>query len=115
MKRTSGLNGYVNKQNCRIWFEANPKVYVETPLHPEKLTVSYALWAVDPHQKFKRGVFVRSESGYRRKGSSRVGRIVVVRTIGVMQWIFKSNTLQKNNYPTVAQWLGNREDNLTRD
>ncbi|GFW61064.1 histone-lysine N-methyltransferase SETMAR [Trichonephila clavipes] len=32
------LNGYVNKQNCRIWIEANPKVYVETPLHPEKLT-----------------------------------------------------------------------------
>ncbi|GFX44164.1 uncharacterized protein TNCV_4119601 [Trichonephila clavipes] len=33
------LNGYVNKQNCRIWNEANPQVYVETPLHPEKLTV----------------------------------------------------------------------------
>ncbi|GFW09762.1 hypothetical protein TNCV_868241 [Trichonephila clavipes] len=23
------LNGYVNKQNCRIWSEANPHVYVE--------------------------------------------------------------------------------------
>ncbi|GFU54305.1 transposable element Tcb1 transposase [Trichonephila clavipes] len=33
------LNGYVNKQNCRI-----PQVYVETPLHPEKLTVWCALW-----------------------------------------------------------------------
>ncbi|GFT86274.1 DUF4817 domain-containing protein [Trichonephila clavipes] len=33
------LNGYVNKQNCRIWSEVNPQVYVETPLHPEKLTV----------------------------------------------------------------------------
>ncbi|GFS70962.1 transposase [Trichonephila clavipes] len=32
------LNGYVNKQNCHIWSEANPQVYVETPLHPEKLT-----------------------------------------------------------------------------
>ncbi|GFV00518.1 transposable element Tc3 transposase [Trichonephila clavipes] len=32
------LNGYVDKQNCRIWGEANPQVYVETPLHPEKLT-----------------------------------------------------------------------------
>ncbi|GFW49258.1 hypothetical protein TNCV_3057681 [Trichonephila clavipes] len=31
------LNGYVNKQNCRIGSEANPQVYVETPLHPEKL------------------------------------------------------------------------------
>ncbi|GFW53743.1 hypothetical protein TNCV_3938371 [Trichonephila clavipes] len=39
------LNGYVNKQNCRIWSEANPQVYVETPLHPEKLTVWCASWA----------------------------------------------------------------------
>ncbi|GFS95235.1 putative DD41D transposase [Trichonephila clavipes] len=39
------LNGYVNKQNCRIWSEANPQVYVETPFHPEKLTVWCALWA----------------------------------------------------------------------
>ncbi|GFU11903.1 hypothetical protein TNCV_2161621 [Trichonephila clavipes] len=33
------LNGYVNKQNGSIWSEANPQVYVETPLLPEKLTV----------------------------------------------------------------------------
>ncbi|GFX15290.1 uncharacterized protein TNCV_3302201 [Trichonephila clavipes] len=39
------LNDNVNKQNCRIWSEANPQVYVETPLHPEKLTVWCALWA----------------------------------------------------------------------
>ncbi|GFV67698.1 uncharacterized protein TNCV_4623781 [Trichonephila clavipes] len=39
------LNGYVNKQNCCIWSEANPQVYVETPLHSEKLTVWCALWA----------------------------------------------------------------------
>ncbi|GFT73423.1 hypothetical protein TNCV_1700171 [Trichonephila clavipes] len=39
------LNGYVNKQNCRIWSEPNPQVYLETPLHPEKLTVWCALWA----------------------------------------------------------------------
>ncbi|GFX50827.1 transposable element Tc3 transposase [Trichonephila clavipes] len=39
------LNGYVNKQNCRIWSEANLQVYVETALHPEKLTVWCALWA----------------------------------------------------------------------
>ncbi|GFU64880.1 putative DD41D transposase [Trichonephila clavipes] len=46
------LNGYVNKQNCRIWSEANPQVYVETPFHPEKLTVWCALWAggiIDPY------------------------------------------------------------------
>ncbi|GFV85473.1 hypothetical protein TNCV_3772971 [Trichonephila clavipes] len=42
------LNGYVNKQNCRIWSEANPQVYVKTPLHPEKLTVWCALWAGGP-------------------------------------------------------------------
>ncbi|GFW63727.1 uncharacterized protein TNCV_4940191 [Trichonephila clavipes] len=39
------LNGYVNKQNRCIWSEANPQVYVETPFHPEKLTVWCALWA----------------------------------------------------------------------
>ncbi|GFS76474.1 hypothetical protein TNCV_1620971 [Trichonephila clavipes] len=39
------LNSYVNKQNCHIWSEANPQVYVETPLYPEKLTVWCALWA----------------------------------------------------------------------
>ncbi|GFV77642.1 DUF4817 domain-containing protein [Trichonephila clavipes] len=38
------LNGYVNKQNCRIWSKANPQVHVETPLHPEKLTVWCELW-----------------------------------------------------------------------
>ncbi|GFT80752.1 DUF4817 domain-containing protein [Trichonephila clavipes] len=38
------LNGYVNKQNCRIWSEANPQVYVETPLH-QKTAVWCALWA----------------------------------------------------------------------
>ncbi|GFT87012.1 tc3a_0 protein [Trichonephila clavipes] len=49
------LNGYVNKQNCRIWSEANPQVYVETPLHPEKLTVWCALWAGGiPLQKRRR-------------------------------------------------------------
>ncbi|GFX30729.1 DUF4817 domain-containing protein [Trichonephila clavipes] len=39
------FNGNVNKQNCRIWSEVNSQVYVETPLHPEKLTVWCALWA----------------------------------------------------------------------
>ncbi|GFW15851.1 hypothetical protein TNCV_4431251 [Trichonephila clavipes] len=39
------LNGYVNKQNCRMWSEAIPQVYAETSLHPEKLTVWCALWA----------------------------------------------------------------------
>ncbi|GFX08361.1 transposable element Tcb1 transposase [Trichonephila clavipes] len=46
------LNGCVNKQNCHIWSEANPQVYVETPLHSEKLTVWCSLWAggiIDPY------------------------------------------------------------------
>ncbi|GFV58852.1 hypothetical protein TNCV_1260791 [Trichonephila clavipes] len=43
------LNGYVNKQNCRIWSEANLQVYAETPLHPEKLTVWCALRAGGIH------------------------------------------------------------------
>ncbi|GFV60541.1 uncharacterized protein TNCV_3471761 [Trichonephila clavipes] len=45
-------NGYVNKQNCRICSEANKQVYVETPLHIEKLTVWCALWGggiIDPY------------------------------------------------------------------
>ncbi|GFU23566.1 uncharacterized protein TNCV_1343531 [Trichonephila clavipes] len=50
------LNGYVNKQNCCIWSEANPQVYVETPLHPEKLTVWYALWAG--------GIFFKNDEGH---------------------------------------------------
>ncbi|GFU85288.1 transposable element Tc3 transposase [Trichonephila clavipes] len=32
-------------KNCRIFSKANPQVYVETPLHPETLTVCCALWA----------------------------------------------------------------------
>ncbi|GFV85584.1 uncharacterized protein TNCV_3774081 [Trichonephila clavipes] len=46
------LIGYINKQNCHIWSEANSQVYVEAPLHPEKLTVWCALWAggiIGPH------------------------------------------------------------------
>ncbi|GFV39301.1 uncharacterized protein TNCV_1230031 [Trichonephila clavipes] len=53
------LNGYVNKQNCRIWSEANPPL-TETPLHPEKLTVWCALWAggiIGPY-------FFKNDEGY---------------------------------------------------
>lgn len=39
------LNGYVNKQNCRIWSEENPREFMETPLHPQKITVWCGLWA----------------------------------------------------------------------
>ncbi|CAH1374537.1 unnamed protein product, partial [Tenebrio molitor] len=39
------LSGYVNSQNMRIWSTENPHVYVEAPLHPQKIgfwtTVNY--------------------------------------------------------------------------
>ncbi|GFU96715.1 hypothetical protein TNCV_839401 [Trichonephila clavipes] len=57
------LNGYVNKQNCRIWSEANPQVYVETPLHPEKLAVWCALWAggiLGPYSKTMKATTLQS-------------------------------------------------------
>ena len=33
------LNGFVNKQNMRDWSATNPNVLLETPLHPQKVTV----------------------------------------------------------------------------
>ena len=38
------LDGYVNKQNYRIWGPENPQVIEDRPLHPEKVTVLCALW-----------------------------------------------------------------------
>ncbi|CAH1991124.1 unnamed protein product [Acanthoscelides obtectus] len=39
------LNGTVNKQNCRIWANENPREYREQPMHPQKVTVWCALWS----------------------------------------------------------------------
>ncbi|CAH1988625.1 unnamed protein product [Acanthoscelides obtectus] len=39
------LNGYVNKQNCRIWSKDQPEALQELPMHPEKITVWCGLWA----------------------------------------------------------------------
>lgn len=39
------LNGYVNKQNCRIWSEDQPEALQELPMHPKKVTVWCGLWA----------------------------------------------------------------------
>ena len=39
------LNGFVNKQNCRIQSEDNPQEFLQTPLHPEKCTVWCGLHA----------------------------------------------------------------------
>lgn len=39
------LNGYVNKQNARIWGNEQPEEVEQLPLHPEKTTVWCGLWA----------------------------------------------------------------------
>jgi hypothetical protein len=46
------LNGYVNKQNCRIWGAENPRVIQERPMHPQRVTVWCGFWAggvIGPH------------------------------------------------------------------
>jgi len=39
------LNGYVYKQNCRIWGTKNPNVIIKKPMHPPRVTVWCALWS----------------------------------------------------------------------
>ncbi len=39
------LFGHVNKQNCRIWSEENPRTFKTTELHPKWVTVWAALSA----------------------------------------------------------------------
>ena len=40
------LSGFVNKQNCHIWTNDNPRVVVEKPMHPQRVTVWCGLCAV---------------------------------------------------------------------
>ena len=35
---------YANKQNCRIWGSENPKMIIENPLYPQRVTVQYGFW-----------------------------------------------------------------------
>lgn len=39
------LSGFVNKQNCRIWGNENPRVTHEHQMHPERTTVWCGFWA----------------------------------------------------------------------
>jgi len=38
------LNGYVNKQNCRIWGTENPQVIQQLSMHPPRVTVWCGFW-----------------------------------------------------------------------
>ena len=35
------LAGYVNKQNYRIWGSENPKMFIEKPLYPQRVTAVF--------------------------------------------------------------------------
>lgn len=39
------LQGFVNKQNCRIWGAENPRTIVEKNLYPQRVTVWCGIWA----------------------------------------------------------------------
>ena len=39
------LDGFVNRQNCRIWGEENPRVIHEKQMHPQRVTVWCGSWA----------------------------------------------------------------------
>ena len=38
------LNGYVNKQNCLIWGEENPRIIQEQQFYPQRVTVQCSFW-----------------------------------------------------------------------
>ncbi|ENN80215.1 hypothetical protein YQE_03356, partial [Dendroctonus ponderosae] len=38
------LNGYVNKQNCRFWGAENPRIILNKPIHPPRVSAWCAFW-----------------------------------------------------------------------
>jgi len=53
------MNGYVNKQNCRIWDDTNLREIHQLQMHPEKVTVWCGFWFVRNH----RSVLLPKRSG----------------------------------------------------
>ena len=39
------MNGYVNKQNCRIWDDTNPHEIHQLQMHSEKVTFWCGFWS----------------------------------------------------------------------
>jgi len=39
------MNGYMNKQNCRIWDDTNSREIHQLQMHPEKVTVWCGFWS----------------------------------------------------------------------
>ncbi|GFU17442.1 DUF4817 domain-containing protein [Trichonephila clavipes] len=98
------LNGYVNKQNCRIWSEANSQVYVETPLHTEKLTVRCALWAggiIDPY-------FFKNDEGHNVTVNGNRSRDLI--PLDYFLWGYVKSLV----YADKPQTLDHLEDNIRR-
>ena len=38
------LDGFVNRQNCRVWGSENPRVISEKQMHPQRVTVWREFW-----------------------------------------------------------------------
>ena len=41
------LDGFVNRQNCRVWDEEKPRVISEKQTHPQRVTVWCEFWPGD--------------------------------------------------------------------
>ncbi|XP_039301292.1 uncharacterized protein LOC120356416 [Nilaparvata lugens] len=39
------LNGFINKQNCRIWGSENPRIISEREMHAQRVTVWCGFWS----------------------------------------------------------------------
>ncbi|GFV48413.1 putative transposable element [Trichonephila clavipes] len=111
------LNGYVNKQNCRICSEANPQVYVETPLHPEKLTVwSCGSNKTEQHVHTARATIAVLKDTFGDRLISRFGpvnwppRSCDLTPLDYFLWVYVKSLV----YANKPQTLDHLEDNIRR-